>query len=791
MRRLMQAMQPQPTTTSHAAHARSHSSNSAHNNPNYIDEGLDLPRLPSPITYYHAHTHTRHSSSEGGDTPKPGMAMQTSSNTTASNDDSSNVETPRAQTGKPAIELTVHGVPSDEELGHSHSHAHAHHTHFDEEEHGLPPLASSSSSATLGMSSPLRPPSPSFPRHPYSPYSMSSNLSASPSPLLAAQGDQVTVATPSGQPVTLNLPHHLASAVAAGQAQIVFVNPDGTVPGNMGQHVGEGTTTSNTGGSSSSPNPGFSHMGLRQPYAFYDPVLGGLRVSPAPPSPPQYGFPGFSTSPLLLGLGTSSMDLAHDHPSPVHHQQQYMQQLQQQQQALQQQQAQQQAAEQQAQHQAAQQAAAEHQQHQHQQQLQVTELPTTTAAGTTTTTYLSQNGIPVQLIQPSGLQQYITLPNGLTGIVAGTVPDLGIRPDLLSSQLLLNPNFLGQLANLTSIPSVQPVSQEQPTMMWTIHTADGRAYNIPGTASGPLPEFLPGNVAAEQQQQQQQQVQQQQQQQRSLQLPRRTHAHRRTSSSSQTLFSATAGTSPPSSTASATSPALSHSSAGTPALGNLRSGSIPDELHQGFRQLTADPGYDSSSSSGERRRRRLMPVPELGGEMPFHDQSKLQGGQLVPIMKKKKERKHPGLGKADFGIQVQAKTRSSSSSSTSANMATTGNSTGSSSSGPAYDALFSSFAMAPRKRGRPRKPRPGEGSSSEESVPAMSFRCPTCDRCFNRLYNLKSHVRTHDNHRPFVCKSCGQAFTRNHDLTRYGFLFATRELGIEKKSDSFFSLCSN
>jgi len=47
------------------------------------------------------------------------------------------------------------------------------------------------------------------------------------------------------------------------------------------------------------------------------------------------------------------------------------------------------------------------------------------------------------------------------------------------------------------------------------------------------------------------------------------------------------------------------------------------------------------------------------------------------------------------------------------------------------------------------------------------YMCPTCQRVFSRMYNLKSHIRTHQNHRPFQCPNCSMKFTRNHDLNRH------------------------
>lgn len=46
---------------------------------------------------------------------------------------------------------------------------------------------------------------------------------------------------------------------------------------------------------------------------------------------------------------------------------------------------------------------------------------------------------------------------------------------------------------------------------------------------------------------------------------------------------------------------------------------------------------------------------------------------------------------------------------------------------------------------------------------------PECNKIFNRVYNLKSHYKTHELNpeRPFVCGTCRQAFARNHDLKRH------------------------
>ncbi|CCE63918.1 hypothetical protein TPHA_0G00820 [Tetrapisispora phaffii CBS 4417] len=47
------------------------------------------------------------------------------------------------------------------------------------------------------------------------------------------------------------------------------------------------------------------------------------------------------------------------------------------------------------------------------------------------------------------------------------------------------------------------------------------------------------------------------------------------------------------------------------------------------------------------------------------------------------------------------------------------------------------------------------------------YDCVICEKKFTRPYNLRSHLRTHTNERPFVCTVCGKAFAREHDRKRH------------------------
>ncbi|KAI9716045.1 MAG: DNA-binding transcription factor [Chrysothrix sp. TS-e1954] len=63
-------------------------------------------------------------------------------------------------------------------------------------------------------------------------------------------------------------------------------------------------------------------------------------------------------------------------------------------------------------------------------------------------------------------------------------------------------------------------------------------------------------------------------------------------------------------------------------------------------------------------------------------------------------------------------------------------------------------------------PSTGGGAKRAQKHPA-TFQCHLCPKRFTRAYNLRSHLRTHTDERPFVCTICGKAFARQHDRKRH------------------------